>query len=427
MIKKLILRKNDSILVIGPSEIKLVKGKVEIFGKELKKGEKTLIERDKALPVKGLDNESLLMIILGYGGKIEKRKNIGVDIWRRDLEGMDLGKSIMVLGDDDSGKTGLTTFLINMFIKKDGKIGVIDADPGQGDLAEPTMIGSAIANKQVITLSQLNPYVKFFIGKTSPTGLEAKLEEGIKRLYEKLEKAGCKRIIVNMHGWIKDKRAVNHILRVKNLVKASSLLIIECIEEIPANEIDSEKKILKRPNTYRRTMSMRRRIRERRLKKYFLTGSFERKRINHGELPINGTKIFSGNAIDREMLMGVLRSRRIKTSRSEVIYGERIGENCNVLLVDKKSSNTLRILKFEFLEGKFRVYQSGREMGLVCGIMDRHENWHLGKLLSIDPYSKEWLFLIPSCVKEAVKITLGRLVLDRNNSEVFTIPFSFFS
>src|SRR5881397_691761 len=112
-----------------------------------------------------------------------------------------------IVGDVDSGKSSLCTFLANMCVQNGLKVGVVDADVGQADIGPPTTISSSLASEPILTLQDLRQETAFFIGDTSPSSVPDKLTRLIVRLKEKLV-SSSELVLVNTDGWIGDLPAL---------------------------------------------------------------------------------------------------------------------------------------------------------------------------------------------------------------------------
>ena len=95
-------------------------------------------------------------------------------------------KSILITGPTDSGKTSLSTYIINQAIRVGLRPAVIDADIGQGDLAPPSVIGCGIVKKQILDLRELTTQYFAFVGDINPTGYDRLIARLVKRLLNKI-------------------------------------------------------------------------------------------------------------------------------------------------------------------------------------------------------------------------------------------------
>src|SRR5207247_9449088 len=80
-----------------------------------------------------------------------------------------------IVGDVDSGKSSLCTFLANMCVQTGLKVGVVDADVGQAYIGPPTTISSSLASEPILTLQDLRQDTDFFIRDRRSSSLPYKL------------------------------------------------------------------------------------------------------------------------------------------------------------------------------------------------------------------------------------------------------------
>ncbi|NIM45319.1 MAG: hypothetical protein GTN80_05455, partial [Nitrososphaeria archaeon] len=125
------------------------------------------------------------------------------EMWKQLAERIRTEKgNYLILGKVDSGKSSLTVFLVNRCLEKKLRVGVVDADLGQGDLGEPGLIGAAVPDEKITSLEDIRDVERRFIGTTSPHGVEEELENAIKDLYGWLKGKNCEVIFINFHGWV---------------------------------------------------------------------------------------------------------------------------------------------------------------------------------------------------------------------------------
>jgi polynucleotide 5'-hydroxyl-kinase GRC3/NOL9 len=116
-------------------------------------------------------------------------------------------KSIMVIGPTDSGKTSLSTYIINQAIRVGLRPAVIDADIGQGDLAPPGVIGCGIVEKQTLDLREVTTKYFAFVGDINPTGYDRLIARSVKRLRNKIitgkdDPSEVNLVVINTDGYI---------------------------------------------------------------------------------------------------------------------------------------------------------------------------------------------------------------------------------
>ena len=117
-------------------------------------------------------------------------------------------KSILITGPTDSGKTSLSTYIINQAIRVGLRPAVIDADIGQGDLAPPSVIGCGIVKKQILDLRELTTQYFAFVGDINPKGYDRLIARSVRRLLNKIntgkeDRSEVNLVVINTDGYIK--------------------------------------------------------------------------------------------------------------------------------------------------------------------------------------------------------------------------------
>jgi polynucleotide 5'-hydroxyl-kinase GRC3/NOL9 len=116
-------------------------------------------------------------------------------------------KSILITGPTDSGKTSLSTYIINQAIRVGLRPAVIDADIGQGDLAPPGVIGCGIVKKQILDLRELTTQYFAFVGDINPKGYDRLIARSVRRLLNKIntgkeDRSEVNLVVINTDGYI---------------------------------------------------------------------------------------------------------------------------------------------------------------------------------------------------------------------------------
>jgi polynucleotide 5'-hydroxyl-kinase GRC3/NOL9 len=143
---------------------------------------------------------------------VSDRQNMGTKIWEEVVHTIFHGEvtlpnSIMIVGPTDSGKSSLSTYILNQAIRSGLRPAVIDADIGQGDLAPPGVIGCGIVEKQILDLKEVSTKYFAFVGDISPTGYDRLISRSVRKLRNKIamEKEKLSKIdlvVVNTDGYI---------------------------------------------------------------------------------------------------------------------------------------------------------------------------------------------------------------------------------
>ncbi|AET33707.1 Clp1/GlmU family protein [Pyrobaculum ferrireducens] len=116
--------------------------------------------------------------------------------WRMELEG-----TAALLGPTDSGKSSLSTYLLNIHVRRGRRVCVVDADVGQADIGPPGFVAYSCTSAPVPHVSELEPHDAYYIGATNIQGMEDLFVAGVVRLLRKAAAQYPHLIIVNTPGW----------------------------------------------------------------------------------------------------------------------------------------------------------------------------------------------------------------------------------
>ncbi len=439
MEERLALSGGETVLLVGPAKAKVLEAETEVFGRRLLQGDEVVAKKYRAIPLESSSKGSILKVTWGHGGGAEKRKRIGCSLWSEAVEELVKKESCsIIVGKADSGKSSLTVYLLNKFLDEGRRPGVVDTDLGQGDIGGPGLIGAAIPKEHIVSLEEVEPFKTRFIGKTSPYGVEGRLEEAVSDLHDLLVGQGCKAILIALHGWISGIKAAQHILRLIERLDIDDVVLLqqgeeleELVQTLKMHEGYRDRAVnlifLEQPNTYKRSLLQRRKIRERKTRSYFEENAFSVRSIVHGEVPIQGTLMFQGKEVEVEnhIVQEVVKGRIGRGVK--IVYCESHNKIRKILIIHPKRKNPLAYERFAFGDQLIDVYTSGKEMGLISGFEDEEGDWRIGKLLSVRPLNMEWVFLVPRNLNEITSIILGRMVVNEVNFEKKAHPKHFFA
>src|SRR5919109_6164 len=214
--------------VLTPDLVLLVKGSLEIsthgeasiLGKDISDRKIFLVDK-KVWPI---ETKSGCDILLSRdpqkGDEAEEfwtsdSRGAGTRIWDDVIYTIFHGRtvlpgSILVIGPTDSGKTTLSTYIINHAIKEGLRPAVIDADIGQGDIAPPSAIGCGVVENQILDLREVASNFFGFVGSINPTGYERLIARSVQLLLNKLTKKGkdsygVNLVVINTDGYVSGK------------------------------------------------------------------------------------------------------------------------------------------------------------------------------------------------------------------------------
>lgn len=225
MLKRFINLTPGSILLVkGPARVRC-EGSVTVLGMNVEC--EVIIRAGKVLPVEA-NGPSKINIGISRGGNYRMVKDgnrIGVSIWKDVADKMrNRPKRVMLVGATDTGKSTLTTFLSNIACANGLKVGVIDGDVGQGDLAPPGCIGAALIRKQFLDLRDIDAEYYAFIGSISPMGMEKLVIDSMKQILNKIV-ARSDMCMINTDGYV-DEYGMNYKIALAEALKPDLIVYI---------------------------------------------------------------------------------------------------------------------------------------------------------------------------------------------------------
>ena len=117
---------------------------------------------------------------------------------------LEVGKAkVMIIGDQDSGKSGLTLYLSNKLILSGRRTAIIDTDIGQSDVGPPTTIGLSLPGKPLADYGLLPLTDAYFVGDKSPAGHLLPMVVGTKEMVDEALSFEVDFALVNTTGLIR--------------------------------------------------------------------------------------------------------------------------------------------------------------------------------------------------------------------------------
>jgi polynucleotide 5'-hydroxyl-kinase GRC3/NOL9 len=204
------LDQGNTLLLKGPALIRAKKGNAQCFAAPIQSDDWTIIEEPRQEPIYAVEN-TLLEIRRGPGSSWTMiPESTMPPAWS---EAADIVKQqggvCVIVGEVDSGKSSLCTFLANKYLEESMKVGVVDADVGQADIGPPTTISSAVVEAPIIGLHRVAANLSFFIGDTSPSSVPDKVVTFATRLKERIM-SSADVVLINTDGWLAEFNAVRH-------------------------------------------------------------------------------------------------------------------------------------------------------------------------------------------------------------------------
>ena len=199
----------DSFVLEGPSYIRVVSGKITSLGVKMTPEQDVVIPEFKSLPF-FVEEDCELELRLTDESKLTFTEEYLPKDWielSEKLESIDGRFKVVVLGDLDSGKSTLTTFLANVLLQRGRKVAVIDADTGQKDIGAPGTVGMKVLDKPMPILSGCPEDSAFFVGSTSPAGFIDRSIAGVLVLVNKALTSCVDVVLIDTTGWIYGREA----------------------------------------------------------------------------------------------------------------------------------------------------------------------------------------------------------------------------
>jgi len=204
------LEQGHTLLLKGPASIRAKRGDAECLGAPINSENWTIIEETRQEPIYATDN-TILEIRRGSGSSWTVVQESTVPMaWNEAAHVLERQRGVcVIIGEVDSGKSSLCTFLANKCLDETGKVGVVDTDVGQGDIGPPTTISSSVVQAPIIGLHKATPEVSFFVGDTSPSLVPDKVVTLATRLKKRIT-SSAEIVVVNTDGWLAEFNALRH-------------------------------------------------------------------------------------------------------------------------------------------------------------------------------------------------------------------------
>jgi polynucleotide 5'-hydroxyl-kinase GRC3/NOL9 len=216
--------------------VRVVSGKAEVFGYQVKQAQKVVVREGKRLPFFVLE-KALFDMSLGANAGIEEASGSTIPTsWDKPLEAiLSVQKKpvvALVLGKIDSGKSSYCTYLINKLVDGRCRVAVLDGDLGQSDVGPSGTVGYAVTSKPVTELCDLKLENAFFIGVTSPIVAIARTIEGLSALKAEIFQRPVDFVVVNTDGWVAGDIAVGYKTALVKELKPDVIVGVQVVDEL---------------------------------------------------------------------------------------------------------------------------------------------------------------------------------------------------
>jgi polynucleotide 5'-hydroxyl-kinase GRC3/NOL9 len=109
---------------------------------------------------------------------------------------------VLVLGESDTGKTSLVTYLADALLRAGRSVTVVDADVGQSEIGPPTAVGLGALRAPLGRLRDAAVQGLAFVGATSPGAHTEVTVAATARLTERARRLGAEHVLVDTSGLV---------------------------------------------------------------------------------------------------------------------------------------------------------------------------------------------------------------------------------
>jgi polynucleotide 5'-hydroxyl-kinase GRC3/NOL9 len=211
---KQIVESNKTLLVDGPASVRLESGRAEVFGFQVKISSRIVVREGKRLPFHVLER-AFFDVSLGANSSLHEADGTTVLVsWNNLVEAVLAFQkrpvTVVVVGQADSGKSSICTYMTNKLVERKCRVTILDGDLGQSDIGPSATMSYAQTSKPITELRDLKLDNAFFVGVTSPVSAFAKTIEGLSVLKAEILQGHVDYVLVNTDGWVKGDIAVRH-------------------------------------------------------------------------------------------------------------------------------------------------------------------------------------------------------------------------
>ncbi len=195
-------------------------------------GDSLVVAKHRRIPIE-TSTEAVFRVRIGEAGSYRQVNGSTIPpSWRNATDVLIRTRGLaVILGDVDSGKSTLCTYLANTCLDHRVQTSIIDGDVGQADIGPPTTTSSSTVTKHILSLQELRPERSYFVGDTSPSSVPGKLVRSIIHLKDKLS-TGNEITILNTDGWVKEDEAVRHKLELLDSSRPDIVLALSLDHEL---------------------------------------------------------------------------------------------------------------------------------------------------------------------------------------------------
>ncbi|WP_440059923.1 Clp1/GlmU family protein [Thermogladius sp. 4427co] len=351
------LARGEGVKLFGPLMLTVRDGVVEILGKKIGRGESIIIHRLKSYALLAVEDSELDLNLVNEAQIKKLEDNEPYLQWVSLIDSIleTRPRVVVIVGDIDSGKSSMSTLILNKAIEKGMSPALVDADVGQADVAPPGYVSLAYPQAQVLWNRSLKPARMVFIGDIKPQRKTDAIIYSVKELVEEALSSNRYPVVVDTDGWMREVPAVLYKFRLIVALKPQFVIHIGeppsalgILERIGVRVITTPsprvKKVRDRPE--------RREYRSDRYREFFANAGIVK--YNLSEVLFLDFPILQGSRVDisnKAVYSSILAGKYFVVARSE-------------------PKKLFEELSAKLGEDKVIVYPQGFEKGLYVSLVD---------------------------------------------------------
>lgn len=415
------IEKDETLLVDGPASVTVISGTVEVFGAVVTEKGKVVIRENKRLPFTAKEKTEC-DIALGENASVEEFdgsaiSNSWVNAFSQMAEIQTKPAIGIIIGENDSGKSSFCTYIVNMLLRSNYKVAVLDGDIGQSDIGPPCTVAYNFVTEPVTDLFNLHAKNAFFVGVTSPSTAVDKVIDGLKLLKKEILNENPDFLVTNTDGWIEGDDAIKYKVRLVKELAPDIVFFVNKSGETPPiiTTLENLKAIVESPITIKqRSKEKRRSLRELGYIKYLKNARVQSVPLDWVNIEEN--QILSANKIFEE-------SERIKTICDllgiKPMHLSELEDKIYVIAEKRSWINSENIRKVEQITEKHvKIIRKGDEEGALVGLYNSEKKFlGIGVLQEVD-YARRKMKILTPVSKGIATVVVGRVKLDKNLREI---------